>query len=187
MRRLPKQTVDWKYPRDVQTACTECGLVTEDGTQGCGGIFDRLLARDFSNALYFRMHRMLVDTYALQHPARYCASAKSLAAHLAGLGWFMRHPDASRAVGPESLQRWLSGRTDVVKPDLPTFRGTLTIGDIDDSAGPLEYGQAVERWARATWDAYLELHSTADRWIREAESAHRGTRHTARRPRPPGT
>ena len=55
------------------------------GETGCQKIFEDLLARDFGNVLYFRSHRMLVDTYALQHPERYCVSAKSLAAHLTGL------------------------------------------------------------------------------------------------------
>ena len=62
--------------------CSGCGLVVPGGTAGCQAIMDEVLARDFSDVLYFRVHRMMVDTYSLQHPERYCASAKSLAAHL---------------------------------------------------------------------------------------------------------
>lgn len=73
--------------------CAECGLLIDGGTDGCHLVFEAFLARDFSNPLFFGMHRMLVDTYCLQHPGRYCASAKSLAAHLAGLHWLILHPN----------------------------------------------------------------------------------------------
>ena len=139
------------------------------GTEECQAIFHAFVARDFSEALYFRTHRMLVDTYALQHPDTYCISAKSLAAHLAGLCWFM-HNEGGRALGPESLHRWLSGRTDLIKPSLPAARGVLTIGDIDPGAEPDEYAAAVERWARSTWAAYQPLHSVAERWLSDAQA-----------------
>ena len=58
---------------------------------------DKLLARDFSDVTYFRVHRLLVDTYCVQHPERYCVSFKSLAAHLVGLCWSLEH-SGSRAV-----------------------------------------------------------------------------------------
>ncbi len=40
----------------VQEPCAECGLMFEDATEGCHGVFKRLLER-LSNPLYFRMHR----------------------------------------------------------------------------------------------------------------------------------
>lgn len=85
----------------------------------------------------------------------------------------MRHPDESRAVGPDFLHQWLSGRTDLVKPQLPAFRGQVTIGDIDETLDPVAYASAVERWARTTWDAYELLHPIAERWLQAAESARR--------------
>jgi hypothetical protein len=64
-----------------------------DCARGNGGLpgDHGLLARDFTDAAYFRVHRMIVDTYCLQHPDRYCVSAKSLAAHLTGLCWLIEH------------------------------------------------------------------------------------------------
>ena len=152
------------------SSCIGCGLVIEQGTAGCRARFDSLLARDFGNALYFRMHRKMVDTYALQHPDDFCASAKSLAAHLAGLSWFIDNPAASAAIGPDALHKWLSGRKDLGRPELPTFRGTVTIGDIDMDSDPVEYGRAIDRWARSTWDAYSPLHATARDWLRQAQT-----------------
>jgi hypothetical protein len=36
---------------------------------------------------------------------------------------------------------------------------------------PQAYGEAVERWARSTWDAYSALQPLARRWIAEALDA----------------
>jgi hypothetical protein len=157
---------------DTATAaeCAGCGLIIDGGTAGCRARFNELLARDFGDALYFRVHRKMVDTYCLQHADDYCASAKSLAAHLAGLSWFMDNPQASAAVGPDVLHKWLSGRKDLVKPDLPAFKGSVTIGDIDMDSDPVRYAQAVDRWARATWEAYAPLHGLARDWLRQAQA-----------------
>jgi hypothetical protein len=139
----------------------------EGGTAGCQGIFDGLLARDFSDVAYFRVHRMLVDTYCLQHPDRYCVSAKSLAAHLTGLCWLLEH-GGNRAIGSEPLRRWLNGTPRIEKPEAPSFRGSLTVADVREAADPEAHARAVELWARSTWEAYSSLHALARHWIQQA-------------------
>jgi uncharacterized protein DUF5946 len=131
---------------------------------------DALLARDFSDVAYFRVHRLMVDTYALQHPERYCASAKSLAAHLTGLCWLIER-GGSRAVGGEPLRGWLNGKVPLEKPAIPAHRGTLTIADVMDAPDAAAYADAVDRWSRATWEAYAPLHAQARAWIELALSA----------------
>jgi len=150
--------------------CAGCGLAVAGGTAGCQAIFDELLARDFGDAVYFRRHRMLVDVYSLQHPERYCASAKSLAAHLGGLCSILEH-GASPAIGAEWLRIWLDGTPRLEKPALPAFRGALTIADVRAASDPEAHGQAVERWARATWEACAPLHPVARAWV-DAARAH---------------
>ncbi len=149
--------------------CEECGLEVEHGADGCRSIFERLIARDFSDALYFSVHRMVVDTYSLQHPERYCRSAKSLAAHLCGLCQIL-DGEASAAVGDEALRRWLNGRVGLTKPVLPSFRGQLTIADVDRAKDPSAYAEAARRWARPTWEAYAPLHDLARGWFHLASS-----------------
>jgi len=148
--------------------CEGCGLVVPGGTSGCQALMDELLARDFSDVLYFRVHRLMVDTYALQHPERYCASAKSLAAHLAGLCSILEF-GGNRATGSDALRKSLDGgRMDLEKPEIPARRGELTIADVRGAAGPVAYGDAVERWARSTWDAYTPLQELARSWTEAA-------------------
>lgn len=108
---------------------------------------------------------MAVDAHCLQHPDRYCASGKSLAAHLGGLCWAFEHR-AHPAVG-RALLRWLDGPRRVQKPSLPSFRGARTIAEVL-GVPPEHYPDAVERWARAIWEAYEPLHDAARGWIRTA-------------------
>jgi hypothetical protein len=138
--------------------------VIAGGTAGCQHLFDEFRAREMSElAPSYPWTRLTVDVYCLQHPDRYCVSAKSLAAHLTGLAWAMEHgldEDALR-----TLQRSLDGRVDLVKPAIPRDRGSLTIADV---AGAADYTTAVDAWARSTWDAYAALHETARAWITRA-------------------
>jgi len=156
-------------PDETPEPCSGCGAPVPGGSTGCQAIFEALLARDFADARYFRVHRMLVDTYSLQHPDRYCASAKSLAAHLAGLGLILER-GASPAVGSAALRRWLDGSPVLEKPPLPEDRGALTIADVREAEDPLAHATAVERWARTTWEAYAPLHAVAREWMRTATS-----------------
>jgi hypothetical protein len=127
-------------------------------------MMDELLALHFSNASYFGVHRLFVDTYCLQHPDRYCASFKSLAAHLAHLCWTLEH-GGTRAVPSEPIRRWVERNPHLQKPRLPSFRGSMTLADVVAASTPAEHHRAVEQWARATWDAYADLHTTARHWV----------------------
>jgi hypothetical protein len=150
--------------------CNGCGLLIKGSTEACQAIFEELMERSFNDGLYFSVHRMVVDTYSLQHPDRYCKSAKSLAAHLCGLCQIIEE-GANRAVGEEILRRWLDGRVSLNKPEIPEFRGELTIGDVREAPDPLAYAEVVERWAVSTWQAYSPLHDLARKWLRRARSA----------------
>ena len=160
--------------------CDGCGLRAPGGAAGCQALFEELLARDFGDARFFRVHRLLVDTYSLQHPDRYCASAKSMAAHLTGLCWLMER-GGSAAVGHAPLRAWLDGTPALDRPDPPEFRGGATIADLCAATDAVEHARAVEAWARSTWEAYAPLHVQAREWIEQALS--RPSEARPRRPR----
>jgi hypothetical protein len=110
--------------------------------------------------------RLTVDVYCLQHPERYCVSAKSLAAHLTGVCWALEH--GGDESGLRELQRWLNAPGMLAKPPLPAARGKLTIADLARVADPDGYSSALDAWARSTWAAYSPLHAIAEDWIRQA-------------------
>lgn len=156
----------------AEESCAGCGLVIAGGTEACQAIFEQLSARDFGDPAYGRMHRMVVDAYCLQHPDRYCLSAKSLAAHLCGMCELIEH-DGDRALPSAPLRRWLDGERALEKPSLPDVRGAVTIAGVAGEIGPDAYAGAVERWAESTWVAYSSLHAIAREWLSRALTEHR--------------
>jgi hypothetical protein len=143
--------------------CGDCGLRTDPGEPNCAALRDALLARDFEQpALYWKFHRLAIDAYCVQH-APYVESAKSLAAHLCGLCVALEH--ANHAATLRRIQQWLSTNPKLQKPELPGFRGRVTIADVSGIEDPLEYGRAFEAWARASWEAYRDLHPIAREWL----------------------
>ena len=102
-------------------------------------MFDEFRAREMSElAPSYASTRLTIDVYCLQHPDRYCVSAKSLAAHLTGVCWAVEH-GASEG-GLRELQRWpREPARSSVKPALPADHGKLTIADVASVTGPDEY------------------------------------------------
>ncbi len=127
---------------------------------------DALWAREFSEVRFSRAHRLGVDAYSVQHPERYCKSAKSMVAHLGGLCCaFERRGD------PEALrrlQRWLIRGPSLVRPEPPRARGAITIAELTGIDDPALYAPAVERWARSAWEAYAALQPIARAWVEQA-------------------
>jgi hypothetical protein len=142
------------------------------GTDGCQALFDQFRVRESAElARDYGSTRLTIDIYSVQHPDRYCVSAKSLAAHLTGLCWAVERGESE--VGLRVLQRWLNGSVPLNKPAIPKDRGKLTVADIASAVEQAAYAAALDRWARSTWEAYSPLHEVARHWIDEAVS-HRG-------------
>ncbi len=147
--------------------CHGCGLEITGGTDGCQALFDRFRVRESAElAGDYRSTRLTIDVYGVQHPDRYCVSAKSLTAHLTGLCWAVERGGSES--GLRVLQRWLNGPVPLDKPDIPRNRGRLTVADIAGAADRDAYEAALDRWACSTWEAYSQLHEVARHWIDEA-------------------
>ena len=151
----------------MSATCTGCGRAIEGGTASCRAEFDALLARDFSDASFFAVHRLFVDTYALQHPDEFCRSAKSLAAHLVGI-MLILDGDASAASGVAALRDWLDGPRALNKPPVPEERGAMTLDDVRHIDDPAAWREALLRWADATWTAWHDLQPLARQWVAAA-------------------
>lgn len=193
----------------MDTICSGCGLAVPGGTPACRLIFDDYIAGEWNNPISYRYHRMFVDTYCLQHPDQFCASAKSFAAHLTGLCAAFEHKSHPSVLN--AVNRWLSGNPSLTKPELPSFRGALTIAVVQAQVqaeveakvqaevqvkvqakvqpevqaevreevqaaaaqaeqNPFPIAQAIDRWARSTWEAYSSLHHQARLWINQSFS-----------------
>ena len=144
--------------------CEACGAPVADLT-ACRALFDELIAREFSDYRYARLHRLTVDTYALQHPEQFMRSAKSFVAHLTGMCAAME-TDQAAAIN-RSVQQWLNGVKSLERPlDVPPGkRGIVTIVYAHEAAEPAEYLNRVQEWASSAWAAWATHHEIARRWI----------------------
>jgi hypothetical protein len=147
-------------------SCRDCGLTAPNEAPECQALFDELCVRQPGPPFTYAVRRMKVDAYSLQHPDRYCASAKSLAANLTGLFCAFEHRSHPSVL--EVQRCWLDGRPPLEKPALPASRGSLTIADVHGAEDAVLLVAAVERWARSTWEAYAMLHPVARRWTEQA-------------------
>lgn len=113
------------------------------------------------------VHRLTVDTYAVQHPGvPERRSMQSVAIHLIAL-----HLILERGEAPERVTALL-GR---LLPKLPELRwlpppmpnGTLTVVDVltADQDG---HADAVITWARDVWQAWTPHHPAVRSWLDDA-------------------
>lgn len=151
----------------VNSTCTECGAVVPAEFESCDAFLGFILSNYLKPAE--PPPRLLIDTFAIQHPKRACKSAKSYAAHLTGLCCGMEYNGAKSVFA--ALQRWLNGpveRIGLKRPQEPEHSGRLTIRHlygVDDRA---EFDQRLRECAMDVWDAYTSQHKLARRWIETA-------------------
>ncbi len=143
-----------------------CGMTSR---QTCQEMFDTILAAEFSDFRYGKVHRLTVDTYSLQHPDIYMISPKSFAAHLTGMCCAMEYGNAPDLL--KLLQQWLNGKKALEKPKMIENLGSLTIAHMANAEDGPEHTRLVNEWAVDVWQAYDVYHSLAKDWI---ETAKRG-------------
>ncbi len=140
------------------------------GKAGCLKLFEEILAREFGDYRYGKIHRLTVDAYSLQHPDAYMRSGKSFAAHLTGMCAAFEYEDA--VVLNQAVQKWLSTNPKIEKPaQLPEQRGDLTIAYIHSACDAEEHVNRVREWARDVWGAWSKHHALAKKLIDEATTA----------------
>jgi hypothetical protein len=131
-------------------------------------VFDEILAREFGDYRYARLHRLTVDAYSLQHPAEYMRSAKSYAAHLTGMYAAL---ELNAAAGTNrAVQEWLNGPRALPRPGEPPAqqRGGLTVIHVYEAADFEDHLRRVREWALSTWEAWRAYHHLARQWIDDA-------------------
>lgn len=150
-------------------ACDDCGAVVAQGKAGCRMLFEEILAREFSDYRYGRIHRLTVDSYSLQHPDSYMKSGKSFVAHLTGMCAAFEFEDTFAL--NQAVQKWLSTNPTIQKPvEIPKERGTLAVTHVHAAADAEEHIRRVREWARDVWAAWSQHHGLAKQLIGEATS-----------------
>lgn len=152
----------------IEPHCPDCGAPGVASPDACKELFAEVGAREFADEAFFRVHRLTVDAYCLQHPDAYMRSSKSAAAHLAAMCWSMEHGRSANL--PGALKRWVDGPRSYARvvPPPPQQRGALTLRHVLGVDDPDEYAMRAKEWARSAWEAWGEHHDRARAWVAQA-------------------
>jgi hypothetical protein len=132
---------------------------------GCWAAYGELLAREYQDRRYAPLHRLTVDTYAVQHPGEDNPQARnSVGIHLSRLCLILerdwpieRANDAMLVITAKKRSYpWLTP---------PANRGALTIHRVLAATSPADHLAAIHEWAQSVWQAWTEHHDTVRAWL----------------------
>jgi hypothetical protein len=161
---------------DALETCPDCGveLPVADGpvhpylggSASCWALYGEILAREYSDPRYMRVHRLTVDAYAAQHPGEAeRRSIQSVWVHLAGLFLTLE-----KGLPPEAVTRVIASitRGSHALPWLEPPRSyAVTVADAVLAADEDMHARIVRRWAQDVWDAWT-VHQAPVRALAEA-------------------
>jgi len=157
-----------------QTRCRGCRAVVPalhgptdpyfGASPGCWAIYGEVLAREYGEYSFPPVHRMTLDSYALQHPGRPSRkSIQSVAIHLTSLHFMLeRGLDAEQAT--EAMRRLLLSLVEFQWLEPPPDFGPLTVLDVHETNDLAGHSSTVCRWAESVWDAWSHHHEIVSRW-----------------------
>lgn len=129
-------------------------------SSGCWNIYGGILAREFEDQDYFKLHRITVDSYAAQHigdqtdrRARQSANLHLIALYL----YFEKMADTNLILkfltkATEHKRDWPT----ILEPEDPQW---LTPNDIILATTAQEHVTLVAQWGQSIWDAYKKQHA----------------------------
>lgn len=133
----------------------------------CWATFGEVLAREFGDVTFGRVHRHTVDVYAVQHPGTDDRRQRqSVALHLVGLCHWLEHdmgPDrlgaiTQRLANEDRSWPWLT----------PPDAYPMTVCDLLAARDGPEHVRRVRAWAESTWEAWSAHHDVVRAWARDA-------------------
>ena len=133
----------------------------------CWATFGEVLAREFGDITFGRVHRQTVDVYSVQHPGHDDRRQRqSVALHLVGLCHWLEHDlefDRLNAITQQLANAdrdwpWLE----------PPAGYAMTVADLLEARDGPTHVTLVRRWAESTWDAWSAHHALVRAWARDA-------------------
>ncbi len=133
----------------------------------CWATFGEVLAREFENVTFGRVHRHTVDVYSVQHPGTDDRRQRqSVALHLIGICHWLEHD-----LGMERLNAITQrlANTDRDWPWLdPPASYPMTVVDVLEARDGPEHVRLVRAWAETTWEAWSAHGDRVRAWASEA-------------------
>ena len=155
--------------------CFSCGGVYPDiagpvhrymsSSPGCWSVYGEVLACEYSDPIYFGIHRLTVDAYAAQHPGSTDRqSIQSVGVHLVRLCLFLEHGLKADKANDAMLEA-AKNKHSFVFLEPPQNLGSITVADVHRANSEEEHQIIVKEWAQCVWEAWLQHHDTINEWL----------------------
>lgn len=140
-----------------------------EASPGCWRVYGEVLAREYSDLAFWAMHRLTVDSYAVQHPGqRSPQTIQSVAIHLLSLCLVLER-GADPDYTTRAMQAMVRQKDRFVWLTPPDSLGQITVADIAGASTAAEHGQRVRAWAESAWAAWTMHHDIVRGWLSSIE------------------
>jgi hypothetical protein len=140
-----------------------------ESSPGCWNLYGLVLSREYSDPAFGALHRLTVDSYAVQHPGRPSAQTiQSVCIHLMSLCLVVERGLAA-AYATRVMQAATRTKERFFWLTPPTSLGVVTVSDATGAVTPREHQEKVRAWAESAWSAWAEHHVTIRGWIPAGE------------------
>lgn len=132
-------------------------------TPACWAAFGEVLAAEYADPQLMPVHRLSVDTFAVQHPGGGSRQAiQSVGLHLSRLHMQLETKLTATEANAFMLR---AGQRKAELPLLdPPASFQITVGQVAPLAGTVAHEAAVRRWAKSAWDDWAHIHDFVRRW-----------------------
>lgn len=137
-----------------------------DSSPACWAAFGRILAAEYSNPELMKVHRLSVDTFAVQHPGSGSRQAiQSVGLHLARLHFQLeRSPEPAQA---NAFMLRVAARKHTLPRLSPPPHFAITTAEVAPVAGTEDHAALVRQWAQSAWQSWAHAHHFIKTWAWE--------------------
>lgn len=126
----------------------------------CWKMYSEILAREFENPEYFKIHRITVDSYAAQHIGDQTDRRARQSANLHLIALYLYYEKKTPiAIILEFLRKTTVNKHDWPAVEQLTKASWLTVHDIITATTAQEHYTIVIKWGKSVWDSYKDQHA----------------------------
>ncbi|NQU47906.1 MAG: hypothetical protein HQ519_04610 [Planctomycetes bacterium] len=155
--------------------CFSCGAIVPDwdgpthrymeSSAGCWKIYGDVLAREYEDPAFWPLHRLTVDSYALQHPGQSSSQTiQSNRLHLMSLCLFLER-GADQIFVSRMIKLWAQDQGDYEWLAPPSSLGDFTVADVVGASSATNHLARVRQWSSSVWAAWSDYHPIVREWV----------------------
>jgi hypothetical protein len=154
--------------------CYGCGALVKDisgkphkyigAVAGCWEVYGEILSKEYGEFGYPQpIHRLTVDTYAVQHPGEPNRKAiQSVNGHLVSL-YLVIEQRLDGNTATEALGRIVKNADKLTWLEPPDPNGSMTVAEVVKAQNLEDHRRLVDAWAKDVWEAWAKHHSKIKR------------------------